>query len=166
MYDYTLMRITTANIAFRLDALNNDRATKGCVYDARRTGRLWVITMTPEGATMARTVADCLTSRECFAMLYGLLRGRQHQHDDRLRTVFGPCAAGPLTPAQPERVCCDHCAVGLTTQTAHFVECLSRDCASANAGESGTLCATCFERDSLPAADCCPITGDEYGMPS
>ena len=93
------LRITNRAIAHRLAALNSDAVAHGCSYDARRTGRLWVIYMTTNGSTMARTVADCLTSRECFAMLYGLLRGRQHQHDDRLREVFGPTALGQVTPA-------------------------------------------------------------------
>jgi hypothetical protein len=93
------LRITNRAIAHRLAALNSDAVAHGCSYDARRTGRLWVIYMTTDGSTMARTVADCLTSRECFAMLYGLMRGRQHQHDDRLREVFGPTALGQVTPA-------------------------------------------------------------------
>lgn len=60
-------------------------------------------------------------------------------------------ALGQVTPSQPDpsRLCCDNCAVGLTPATANFVESLSRDCASANAGESGTLCCTCLERDRL-----------------
>lgn len=93
------LRITKHTIARRLNALNSDAIAHGCWYDAIRTGKLWVIYVRPKGATMPSMVADCLSTRECCAMLNGLLRGRQHQHDDRLRTVFGPTALGQVTPA-------------------------------------------------------------------
>jgi len=155
------LRITKHTIARRLNALNSDAVAHGCWYDAIRTGQLWVIYVRPKGATMPSMVADCLSTRECWAMLNGLLRGRQHQHDDRLRTVFGPTALGQVTPAQPDpsRLCCDHCAVGLTHDSAHFVESLSRDCASANAGESATLCGECIERE-----ECAPAAVTSRGL--
>jgi hypothetical protein len=126
-------------------------------------------------------------------------------------------------PASP--VFCDNCAASVSREDACFVESLRTDCASANAGESATLCGFCHglhesgvrllrtqasaaavtsqglatadgesvcefcnrvgpgrpavmgedtihyceacrANDALGAADCCPITGDEYGTPS
>jgi len=86
------LRITPHAIHVRVVTLNISSSKDGSTYSAVRTGQVWSIYMTMNGSTNALTVADSLTGRECYAMLYGIQRGRQHQHDDRLRSVFGQTA--------------------------------------------------------------------------